>query len=43
MIKNMTKKYERELTDFLFKYNNLAQYYIGWIPNNYEELVSLKT
>lgn len=41
MIKKMTKEYEKELTDFLFKYNNLSQYYIGWVPENYEELTKL--
>lgn len=41
MIKKMTKEYERELTEFLFKYNNLSEYYIGWIPKTYEELTTL--
>lgn len=42
MILNMLSKYNKQLTDFLYKYNNLKEHHIGWIPETYEELDSLE-
>lgn len=38
MIVKMEDVYNKELTDFLFKYNKMKDYYISWIPENYEEI-----
>lgn len=38
MIVKMSKQYERELTDFIYKYNNLKEYFVAWVPENYSEI-----
>ncbi|MDF2880707.1 MAG: hypothetical protein K0R54_1264 [Clostridiaceae bacterium] len=41
MIIKMIDKYKKDLTDFLFEFNNQKEYYIAWIPENYEEIWNL--
>lgn len=41
MIIKMINKYNKDLMDFLFQLNNHKEYYIAWIPENYEEISNL--
>lgn len=41
MIITMINKYNEELTDFLYEYNKLKEYFIAWIPEAHEEISSL--
>lgn len=41
MIQKMTKEYEEELTKYLYTYNCKKEYFIAWLPENYEEIVKL--
>ncbi len=41
MITKQNDKHNKELTNFLYEYNKLKEYFIGWIPESYEELFSL--
>lgn len=38
MLTKMNEQYEKELTKFLFDYNNRKEYFIAWIPQNYNEI-----
>ncbi|MEG0773804.1 GNAT family N-acetyltransferase [Clostridium sp.] len=40
MIKRMSREYEEQLVEFLYKYNNLKEYSVAWIPENYGDISS---
>lgn len=41
MILKMAGEYEKELTDFIDQHNRLKEYYIAWMPEEYETLSAL--
>jgi ribosomal protein S18 acetylase RimI-like enzyme len=41
MIKKMSLEYEKELIDFIYKYNRRKEHYVAWLPDYYEELVAM--
>lgn len=40
MITKMSNKYENQLVEFLYKYNNQKEYSVAWVPENYGEIRS---
>lgn len=40
MIKRFSKEYQEKLVEFLYKYNNLKEYTIAWVPENYGDICS---
>lgn len=40
MIVKMSKQYENKLVEFLYKYNNLKEYSVAWVPENYGDICS---
>lgn len=41
MIIKTVSEYSKELTDFLYDYNKLKEYFIAWIPEDYEKISAL--
>lgn len=41
MIVRMESMYEKELTNFLYKYNNFKEHFIAWVPDKYDEISAL--
>ncbi|GFZ29549.1 N-acetyltransferase [Clostridium zeae] len=41
MLLKMADRYTKDLNDFLFKYNNISNHFIAWIPNNYTKIAEI--